>query len=76
VVGEYLDAGADDEHHKEHIQEVLRAKPPGETGVYRRRGLRDPGVAYHERLDGWDLQQTLRQSNCDNEGGKAQRQRP
>ncbi len=76
VIGQYLYAGPDDEHHEEHVQEVLRAEPPRKAGVHRRRGLCDPGVARHERFDSWELQQPLRQSDCKDEAGKREWQRP
>ena len=44
MIGQDLDSGADDEHHEEHIQEVLQLQPPRKAGIDRGRGLRDTRV--------------------------------
>src|SRR5665213_2624440 len=38
MIGEDLDARADDEHHQEEIQEMQQPQPQGETRVHRLRG--------------------------------------
>ena len=67
MIGQDLDPGADDEHHEEHVQEVLQLQPPRKAGIDRGRGLRDTGVILDEGLHAWKLSQALREGNHENE---------
>ncbi|CAG9932068.1 protein of unknown function [Candidatus Nitrotoga arctica] len=50
MVSEDLYTRADDEHHKEQIEEVLQAQPPGKAGVNRGRGRRCARVSRYKFL--------------------------
>jgi len=76
MIGQDLDSGADDEHHEEHVQEVLQLQPPRKTGIDRGRGLRDTWVLVDEGLDAWKLPQTLCEGDQENERRRADRYRP
>jgi hypothetical protein len=58
VIGQNLNAGAHDEVHEEHVQEVLQAHPPRKA---RYGGLRlgDAGVAPNEGFYRRDVTQCL-----------------
>src|SRR4051812_43236247 len=74
VIGKDLDPGADDEHHEEHVQEVLQLQPPWEAGIDRGRGLRDTGIILDEGLDARKFSQALRESDHENERRRSDRQ--
>jgi hypothetical protein len=67
VISQDLDSGADDEHHEEHVQEVLQLQPPGKSGIDRGGGLRDAWILLDEGLHALKLSQALREGNHENE---------
>src|SRR5579872_6442432 len=67
MIGKDLNPGADDEHHEEHVQEVLQLQPPRKARIDRGRGLRDAGVILDEGLDAWKLSQALCEGDQENE---------
>jgi hypothetical protein len=69
MIREDLDPRADDEHHKQHVQEMLCLQPPGEAGIDRRCRLGDPGVGLDECLDARELPQALRKSDQEHQSG-------
>ena len=76
VIGEDLDPGADDEHHEEHVQEVLQLQPPREAGIDRGRGLRDTRVVLDECLNARKAAQALCKGDQENERRGSDRYRP
>src|SRR5262249_37867173 len=58
MISKDLDAGADDEVHEEHVQEVLHAQPPWKAD-YGRLRLRGAGVALDKGFYRGDLTQGL-----------------
>ena len=76
MIRQDLDSGADDEHHEEHVQEVLQLQPPRKAGIDRGRGLRDTGVIFDERLDAWKLPQALRKGDQENERRRLRSEAP
>src|SRR6185437_9695424 len=76
VIGQDLNPRANDEHHEEHVQEVLQLQPPRKPGIDRGRELRDTRVILDEGLDAWKFSQALRESNQENESHGSDWQRP
>jgi hypothetical protein len=62
VIRQDLDSRADDEHHEEHVQEVLQLQPPRKAGIDRGRSLRDTRVCFDEGLHALKLPQALREA--------------
>lgn len=78
MVGQDLQAGAHDEQHEEHVQNMLELQPPGEARVYRRRRLRNAWMALNEGDHASKLAQALRQRDqteqrCSADGQRLQR---
>jgi len=77
VVGEDLQARADDEDHEKQIEEVLPSQPGGKTS---RRGgarwLNRPGVLGDKALYRGVITQALGDSNRDNEPHEAEGEQP
>jgi hypothetical protein len=78
MVGQDLDARANDEHHEEKIEEVLPAHPCGESRCCRAIAHRfdRPWVVLDEPLNGRLPTQTLGDGDGDDEEHKADRQQP
>ena len=76
VVGEDLDAGADDERHEEQVQEVLHPQPCRKTGGDGRRGRRDAGIPHEEILHRRQLPQGLSDGHADDGEHKTEWQGP
>src|SRR5665213_1971768 len=76
VIGQDLNSGANDEHHEEHVQEMLQLQPPRKAGIDRGRRLRDARVILDEGLNARKLSQALREGNHEDERRGPDRERP
>src|SRR5665811_1504555 len=66
MIGENLDARADDEHHQEEIEEMQQPQPQGEARVNRLRGRGDTRVARNEFLHAGHRPQLLGHGDSEN----------
>src|SRR6185312_7429142 len=76
VVGENLEAGADDECHEKQVQEVLDPQPRRKAGGDGQRGVRNARIPQDEILHRRQLPQRLSDCHADDGEYKSDRQGP
>ena len=76
MVGENLDAGADDKRHEEEVQEVLHSQPSRKTGGDDPRRRCHAGISHEKILHRRQFSQCLSYGHADDDEHKTEWQRP